>query len=135
VGQFSGVAGGSVLRGLTTSAVATDEPAPPEISAGLRKLAQAAEGNPADPPTDELRKARAVAEPLVARAEDLDNARQEAEAALKEARSQLASAQNQADRAQENVRFYTRQVAQEAARQAEQAARCGRPAGERWRWR
>jgi hypothetical protein len=104
---------GSLAGGLTS-----EEPEEPLISAETRALAEAAEDDPLDPPTEELLAARAASEPFVARADELNGRRDEAEAALAQTRQALRRARGELRSAQLAAARLSRKLAREAARQA-----------------
>jgi hypothetical protein len=114
--------------GFLADGLFSDEPDEPVFSEELQQLAAAAEGDPADPPSDELKRALAAAEPLVAQADNLDAAREEAQQAIDEARSQLAAARQRLDQAERAARRYSEEIAQLAARAARRAEREARQA-------
>jgi hypothetical protein len=98
-----------------TGALSAEEPPSDELTAEQQELAEQAEGDVLDPPTDELVAARAAAEPLQARATELEQARQEAEAALTKATTKLRQGRRQLARAQSTIASASRRLARQQA--------------------
>jgi hypothetical protein len=120
---MGGILGMSALAliGGVALALVPDEPVAPVISPELQQQASYAEDNPADPPTDELKRAVAQAAPLLAAAERLDRARSQAQSQVTDAQGKVASVQDQLDAAQEGVRVTQRKVNQAEEAAAEEA--------------
>ena len=91
------------------------DPEAPAISEDTRRLAEAAENDPAEPLTQALKQAQALAEPAVAKAEKLDDALQEAQDAKNEAGSMLAAARGRLNQAQRTARQASARLAAQAA--------------------
>lgn len=96
-------------------------PDAPHLSREVRELAADAEGDPADPPTQELVAAEAAVKPLAAKAKPLDAEREEAEGRLSAAESDLAdteaelrAAKQEASQAQEEIEREERIAAKES---------------------
>jgi hypothetical protein len=97
-------------------------PEAPEFSAETEELAADAEGDPFDPPSDELVAAEAAAEPLAEKAEPLDVKREAAEGVVADAESELGTAEGNLDSAQGDVRFAANVVEREERKAAREAA-------------
>jgi hypothetical protein len=91
--QVLGVVAGFVFVGGLLLALLPSEPSTPKISAHTRELAVAAEGDPADPPSDELRTAEEAVVPLAAQARPLDRERSVFEGKVETASSKSEQAE------------------------------------------
>lgn len=95
--------------------VGAGKPEKPVTSQEDRALAEAAQGDPLDPPTDELVAARASAAPLMAKAGQLESARQEAEAVLASATTNTRRVRRDLAYAQNQIAITSRRIAEEQA--------------------
>lgn len=97
-------------------------PEAPEFSNETKALAAEADGDPADPPSEELIEAEEAAEPLIERAEPLDESRDEAEGAASDAESRLEEAQSSLHSAKREVKFAENVVEREERKAEKEAA-------------
>lgn len=108
------------------SAALSEEPGEPAIPTQIESLAEAAQDDPADPPTEQVREARQAAQPLVAKADRLDDLRNEAEQRVDDARAVLADARRRASKARTRTRQVTRLIARQARAAELEAERLAR---------
>lgn len=109
-----------VFVGGLVLAFVPSEPEEPHFSDEMGRLAADAKGNPAEPPTPKLSKARAEAKPLVAKAKPLDRERRkaakrvaDAEEKADHARGELREAKSEVKVAQRAVQSQEREVEEE----------------------
>lgn len=96
-------------------------PQAPEFSDETMELAADAQGDPADPPTDELTEAEEAAAPLITKAKPLAEAREEAEDSVSNAESKLDDAKSELNDATSEV-TYAQNVVEREERKAEKEA-------------
>lgn len=97
-------------------------PSEPDFSLRTEELAAEAEGDPADPPSPELRRAEAAVVPLVEKARPLNRAREKAEAGVRTAEADMDDAERSLQNAKKEVRLAARVVQREEREAAEEAS-------------
>jgi hypothetical protein len=110
-----------VFVGGLALALVPSAPDPPTTSKEAESLAADAEGDPADPPSQELIESEVAARPLAKKALLLDGARDKAEAVLADAESNLAKTESSVEKADDQVEFAANVVKREEREEAKEA--------------
>jgi hypothetical protein len=119
--QLIGVVLGVILVAGLALTFVPSTPTEPSFSDETLELANAAEGDPADPPSEELEEARAAEEPLAEAAEPLEESRRRAEMEVRSAEGGVASDRRKLVAAEGNVKNSRQVMARIEAIELEEA--------------